>query len=77
MRNVDLIKADGSRHPRAPAPMPKSAAFGGLFRSQGRGALPIRCWSPATDGVGTKLKIAIETGLHGGIGNRPGGDVGQ
>ena len=31
-------------------------------------AFAIRCWSPRTDGVGTKVKIAIETGRHDTIG---------
>src|SRR5580693_5173760 len=41
--------------------------FGGLFDLKAAGFKdPILV--AATDGVGTKLKIAIETGLHGGIG---------
>ena len=41
--------------------------FGGLFDLKAAGFKdPVLV--AATDGVGTKLKIAIETGLHGGIG---------
>src|SRR3989449_6060699 len=41
--------------------------FGGLFDLKAAGFKdPVLV--AATDGVGTKVKIAIETGLHGGIG---------
>src|ERR1700746_2017694 len=51
--------------------MPKSAGaaggFGGLFYLKAAGFTdPVLV--AATDGVGTKVKIAIETGLHSGIG---------
>ena len=59
-----------SRWPRrrgAPAPTPISAASARLFDLKGAGFKdPILV--AANDGVGTKLKIAIETGLHATIG---------
>jgi phosphoribosylformylglycinamidine cyclo-ligase len=47
--------------------MPRSAASAGCSTSSAR-ASRTRCWSPANDGVGTKVKIAIETGKHDTIG---------
>lgn len=50
-----------------PGIMGSIGGFGGLFDLKAAGFDdPILV--AATDGVGTKLKIAIETGLHGGIG---------
>ncbi len=47
--------------------MPRSAAFGGLFDLKAAGFVdPILV--AANDGVGTKLKIAIDTGNNGTIG---------
>ena len=37
-------------------------------RPQAAAASKTRCWWPRTDGVGTKVKIAIETGRHDTIG---------
>ena len=57
-----LVKA--TRRPGADADL---GGFGGLFDLKAAGFRdPVLV--AATDGVGTKLKIAIETGLHGGIG---------
>src|SRR6201998_710914 len=65
-RLVDMIKA----LVRATAPPGADAeigGFGGLFDLRAAGFTdPVLV--AATDGVGTKLKIAIETGVHGGIG---------
>jgi phosphoribosylaminoimidazole (AIR) synthetase len=59
-------QADGARH-RAPGADAEIGGFGGLFDLKAAGFKdPVLV--AATDGVGTKLKIAIETGLHGGIG---------
>ncbi|MCG8506364.1 MAG: phosphoribosylformylglycinamidine cyclo-ligase, partial [Sphingomonadales bacterium] len=42
--------------------------FGGLFDLKAAGFKdPILC--AATDGVGTKLKLACQTGIHDGVGN--------
>ncbi len=65
-RLVELIKPlvrktarDGASH--------EIGGFGGLFDLKAAGFKdPVLV--AATDGVGTKVKIAIETGLHGGIG---------
>ena len=65
-RLVDLIKpmVRATARPGADAEI---GGFGGLFDLKAAGFNdPILV--AATDGVGTKLKIAIETGLHGGIG---------
>src|SRR3977135_1678052 len=65
-RMVDLIKPLVRATARAGADA-EIGGFGGLFDLKGAG-----CKDPvlvaATDGVGTKVKIAIETGLHGTIG---------
>jgi phosphoribosylformylglycinamidine cyclo-ligase len=63
---VDLIKpmVRATARPGADAEI---GGFGGLFDLKAAGFQdPILV--AATDGVGTKLKIAIETGLHSGIG---------
>src|SRR6186997_3153089 len=65
-RLVDLIKpmVRATARPGADAEI---GGFGGLFDLKAAGFKdPVLV--AATDGVGTKLKIAIETGLHGGIG---------
>ncbi|MDP1907060.1 MAG: phosphoribosylformylglycinamidine cyclo-ligase [Hyphomicrobium sp.] len=65
-RLVDLIKplARSTRRPGADADL---GGFGGLFDLKGAGFRdPILV--SATDGVGTKLKIAIDTGQHATIG---------
>jgi phosphoribosylformylglycinamidine cyclo-ligase len=63
---VDLIKpmVRATARPGADAEI---GGFGGLFDLKAAGFQdPVLV--AATDGVGTKLKIAIETGLHSGIG---------
>ena len=65
-RLVDLIKplARSTRRPGADTDL---GGFGGLFDMKGAGFRdPILV--SATDGVGTKLKIAIDTGSHSTIG---------
>src|ERR687883_754924 len=65
-RLVDLIKpmVRATARPGADAEI---GGFGGLFDLKAAGFKdPVLV--AATDGVGTKLKIAIETGMHGGIG---------
>src|SRR6201996_1941532 len=65
-RMVDLIKplVRGTARPGADAEI---GGFGGLFDLKAAGfSDPILV--AATDGVGTKVKIAIETGIHDGIG---------
>jgi phosphoribosylformylglycinamidine cyclo-ligase len=65
-RLVDLIKpmVRATARPGADAEI---GGFGGLFDLKAAGYTdPILV--AATDGVGTKLKIAIETGIHDGIG---------
>ncbi|HLZ00739.1 MAG TPA: phosphoribosylformylglycinamidine cyclo-ligase [Bradyrhizobium sp.] len=65
-RLVDLIKPMVRATARTGADA-EIGGFGGLFDLKAAGyADPILV--AATDGVGTKLKIAIETGLHEGIG---------
>jgi phosphoribosylformylglycinamidine cyclo-ligase len=65
-RLVDLIKPMVRGTARAGADA-EIGGFGGLFDLKAAGfADPVLV--AATDGVGTKLKIAIETGLHSGIG---------
>ena len=65
-RLVDLIKPMVRATARAGADA-EIGGFGGLFDLKAAGyADPILV--AATDGVGTKLKIAIETGIHDGIG---------
>lgn len=65
-RLVDLIKPMVRATARAGADA-EIGGFGGLFDLKAAGfADPVLV--AATDGVGTKVKIAIETGLHGGIG---------
>ena len=62
-RLVDLIKPMVRATARAGA----DAEIGGLFDLKAAGFKdPVLV--AATDGVGTKVKIAIETGVHGGIG---------
>src|SRR4051812_28685098 len=65
-RLVDLIKplVRATARPGADAEI---GGFGGLFDPRAAGFKdPILV--AATDGVGTKVKIAIETGIHTGIG---------
>jgi phosphoribosylformylglycinamidine cyclo-ligase len=65
-RLVDLIKpmVRATARPGADAEI---GGFGGLFDLKAAGFKdPVLV--AATDGVGTKVKIAIDTGLHGGIG---------
>ena len=65
-RLVDLIKPMVRATARAGADA-EIGGFGGLFDLKAAGFKdPVLV--AATDGVGTKVKIAIETGLHGGIG---------
>jgi phosphoribosylformylglycinamidine cyclo-ligase len=65
-RLVDLIKPMVRATARVGADA-EIGGFGGLFDLKAAGFCdPILV--AATDGVGTKLKIAIETGLHSGIG---------
>jgi phosphoribosylformylglycinamidine cyclo-ligase len=65
-RLVDLIKPMVRATARAGADA-EIGGFGGLFDLKAAGFRdPVLV--AATDGVGTKVKIAIETGLHGGIG---------
>src|SRR3954466_6566085 len=65
-RLVDLIKPMVRATARAGADS-EIGGFGGLFDLKAAGFKdPVLV--AATDGVGTKVKIAIETGLHGGIG---------
>ena len=65
-RLVDLIKPM-VRATARPGTEAEIGGFGGLFDLKAAGFKdPVLV--AATDGVGTKLKIAIETGLHGGIG---------
>src|SRR5712672_2436047 len=65
-RLVDLIKPMVRATARAGADA-EIGGFGGLFDLKAAGFKdPVLV--AATDGVGTKLKVAIETGLHGGIG---------
>src|SRR3979490_2617815 len=71
--NIDA----GYRTPRRAFPHGRATAragadaeiggFGGLFDLKAA-AVEAHAAVATTDGVGTKLKIAIETGLHGGIG---------
>jgi phosphoribosylformylglycinamidine cyclo-ligase len=65
-RMVELIKPllRATARPGADAEI---GGFGGLFDLKGAGFVdPVLV--AATDGVGTKVKIAIETGIHGTIG---------
>src|SRR5436305_11705626 len=65
-RLVDLIKplVRATARPGADAEI---GGFGGLFDPNAAGFKdPVLV--AATDGVGTKVKIAIETGIHSGIG---------
>ena len=65
-RLVDLIKplVRATARPGADAEI---GGFGGLFDLKAAGFVdPVLV--AATDGVGTKVKIAIDSGLHGGIG---------
>ena len=65
-RLVDLIKPMVRATARAGADA-EIGGFGGLFDLKAAGFKdPVLV--AATDGVGTKVKIAIETGLHSGIG---------
>jgi phosphoribosylformylglycinamidine cyclo-ligase len=65
-RLVDLIKPMVRATARAGADA-ELGGFGGLFDLKAAGFKdPVLV--AATDGVGTKVKIAIETGLHDGIG---------
>src|SRR5215212_9738448 len=63
---VEAIKP-AVRSTRRPGADAEIGGFGGLFDLKAAGFKdPVLV--AATDGVGTKVKIAIETGLHGGIG---------
>ena len=65
-RLVDLIKPLVRATARAGADA-EIGGFGGLFDLKAAGFKdPVLV--AATDGVGTKVKIAIDTGMHGGIG---------
>lgn len=65
-RLVDLIKPMVRATARS-GTQAEIGGFGGLFDLKAAGFKdPILV--AATDGVGTKVKIAIDTGLHGGIG---------
>lgn len=65
-RLVDLIKPL-VRATARPGTAAEIGGFGGLFDLKAAGFKdPVLV--AATDGVGTKVKIAIETGLHSGIG---------
>src|SRR3982074_1181285 len=65
-RLVDLIKPMVRATARRGADA-EIGGFGGLFDLKAAGFTdPVLV--AATDGVGTKVKIAIETGMHGGIG---------
>jgi phosphoribosylformylglycinamidine cyclo-ligase len=65
-RLVDLIKPMVRATARAGADA-EIGGFGGLFDLKAAGFKdPVLV--AATDGVGTKVKISIETGLHAGIG---------
>ncbi len=65
-RMVELIKPL-VRATARPGAQAEIGGFGGLFDLAGTGFKdPVLV--AATDGVGTKVKIAIETGLHGSIG---------
>ena len=65
-RLVDMIKPLVRATARAGADA-EIGSFGGLFDLKAAGFKdPVLV--AATDGVGTKVKIAIDTGLHGGIG---------
>jgi len=65
-RLVDLIKPM-VRATARPGTEAEIGGFGGLFDLKAAGFKdPVLV--AATDGVGTKVKIAIETGLHGSIG---------
>src|SRR3954451_13108608 len=65
-RLVDLIKPMVRATARTGADA-EIGGFGGLFDLKAAGFNdPVLV--AATDGVGTKVKIAIETGMHGGIG---------
>ena len=65
-RLVDMIKPLVRATARAGADA-EIGGFGGLFDLKAAGFTdPVLV--AATDGVGTKVKIAIDTGLHGGIG---------
>src|ERR1700746_2371868 len=65
-RLVDLIKPM-VRATARPGGNAEIGGFGGLFDLKAAGFKdPVLV--AATDGVGTKVKIAIEAGLHGGIG---------
>src|ERR1700748_3366798 len=65
-RLVDLIKPMVRATARSGAEA-EIGGFGGLFDLKAAGFRdPVLV--AATDGVGTKVKIAIETGLHSGIG---------
>jgi phosphoribosylformylglycinamidine cyclo-ligase len=65
-RLVDLIKPMVRATARAGTEA-EIGGFGGLFDLKAAGFKdPVLV--AATDGVGTKVKIAIETGMHGGIG---------
>lgn len=49
---------------RTPGTLNEIGAFGGMFAAPGRGQVLIA----STDGVGTKIKVAIKAGLHHTVG---------
>src|SRR5215831_774965 len=64
-----LVKAIGplARSTARPGAEAELGGFGGFFDLKGAGySDPLLV--AANDGVGTKLKLAIETGRHGGVG---------
>src|SRR3979490_197268 len=65
-RLVDLLKPMVRATARA-GPAAETGWFGGLFDLKAA-VFKDPILVAATDGVGTKVKIAIETGMHGGIG---------
>ena len=64
---VERDRPAGARQPRAPAPTAAWAASAACSTSRPPASRDPLLVS-ATDGVGTKLKIAIETGVHDTIG---------
>ena len=65
-----LVKAIGplAKTTARPGADAELGGFGGFVRSQGRGFFIDPLLVAANDGVGTKLKLAIELGRHDGIG---------
>ena len=67
----------GGRLNRATRRSRRAWRFRRAFRPQGRRLPRPACWSSTTDGVGTKLKIAIESGASRHDRHRPRRDVRQ